>query len=304
MNLQNLIKSASKRPSKFAMCKQNPSRNGWDISKDNFLAPKKAVNLKRPYSQSPGDVACDVPRYLGPVNITADSTGTAVRAHQHCGRSHFAQTEVPVLCYTWFRYTQWRTSTPGIEVAQKCSVSNGAQTDWFCDSICIWELNHQIILPLLHYWRHIFAQPLSLASTYLIMLCYTSFLFDWNHVTPFSVIPDSVIPDSTMASCTQLRYTRFLLAFLVCHKVVLADISAISWWILFQNGSFMPISFMVLSAIWSILASPDVNHISGTMCTQYKKIWPNWWFFSHCSKAHRPMGLSPFPQNQSGPWLP
>ena len=63
---------------------------------------------------------------------------------------------------------QWRTSTPGIEVAQKCSVNYGAQADWFCDSIWIWELNDQINLPLLHYWRNIFAQPLSLASTYLI----------------------------------------------------------------------------------------------------------------------------------------
>ena len=63
---------------------------------------------------------------------------------------------------------QWRMSTPGIEVAQQCSVSNGAQADWFCDSIWIWELNHQIILPLLHNLRNIFAQPLSLASMYLI----------------------------------------------------------------------------------------------------------------------------------------
>ena len=49
-------------------------------------------------------------------------------------------------------------------------LGNGAQADWFCDLIWILELNHQIILPSLHYWhwRNIFAQPLSLASTYLI----------------------------------------------------------------------------------------------------------------------------------------
>ena len=69
----------------------------------------------------------------------------------------------------WINTSKWRRLTPGIEVAQKCSVSNGAQADWFCDSIWIWELNHQIILPLLHYWRNIFTQPLSLASTYLIV---------------------------------------------------------------------------------------------------------------------------------------
>ena len=68
----------------------------------------------------------------------------------------------------WINTSKWRRLTPGIEVAQKCSVSNGAQADWFCSSIWIWELNHQILLPLLHYWRNIFAQPLSLASTYLI----------------------------------------------------------------------------------------------------------------------------------------
>ena len=36
-----------KRASKWAICKQNPSRNGWDISNDNFVAHKKAVHLKR-----------------------------------------------------------------------------------------------------------------------------------------------------------------------------------------------------------------------------------------------------------------
>ena len=74
---------------------------------------------------------------------------------------------LPVAARYWAN--QWRTSKPGIEVAQKWSIGNGAQADWFCDSIWIWELNHEIILPLLDYWRNIFAQPLSLASTYLIL---------------------------------------------------------------------------------------------------------------------------------------
>ena len=67
---------------------------------------------------------------------------------------------------SWDR--EWGTSTRGIEVAQKYSVSSGAKAEWFDDSILKSKLNHKINLPVLHYWRNIFAQPLSLASTYVI----------------------------------------------------------------------------------------------------------------------------------------
>ena len=67
---------------------------------------------------------------------------------------------------SWYR--QWGTSTRGIEVAQKCSVSSGAKAEWFDDSILKSKLNNKISLPVLHYSRNIFAQPLSLASTYII----------------------------------------------------------------------------------------------------------------------------------------
>ena len=66
---------------------------------------------------------------------------------------------------------QWRTSMPWIEVAQKCSVSGWAKAAWFYDSIPESKLNHQIILPELHCWRNIFAQPLSTAWTYAIIIC-------------------------------------------------------------------------------------------------------------------------------------
>ena len=56
----------------------------------------------------------------------------------------------------------------GIEVAQKCSVSSGAKAEWFDDSILISKLNHKINLPVLHYCRNIFAQPLSMVSIYVI----------------------------------------------------------------------------------------------------------------------------------------
>ena len=69
---------------------------------------------------------------------------------------------------------EWPTLTPGIEVAQKFSISNGAKAEWFDYPIWIWELNNQIILPLLHDWRNIFAQPLSLASMYLIRTSWVS----------------------------------------------------------------------------------------------------------------------------------
>ena len=58
---------------------------------------------------------------------------------------------------------QWLTSTRGIEVAQKSSVSSGAKAEWFDNSIIKSKLNHKINLPVLHYWRNIFAHPLSLA---------------------------------------------------------------------------------------------------------------------------------------------
>ena len=77
---------------------------------------------------------------------------------------------VPKKAHRRSTISQWRTSTRGIEVAQKCSVSNEAQADLFSDSIWIWELNHRISLPLLHYLRNIFVQPLSPALTYLIFV--------------------------------------------------------------------------------------------------------------------------------------
>ena len=55
---------------------------------------------------------------------------------------------------------------PWIEVVQKYSVISRAHTEIFCDSFWILELNHKIILAVLHYWRNIFAQPLSTAWTY------------------------------------------------------------------------------------------------------------------------------------------
>ena len=46
--------------------------------------------------------------------------------------------------------TEWGMSTRGIEVAQKCSVSSGAKTEWFDDSILKSKLNHKINLLVLH----------------------------------------------------------------------------------------------------------------------------------------------------------
>ena len=73
-------------------------------------------------------------------------------------------------CFFTVLSCAWGTSMRGIEVAQKYSVSSGAKAEWFHDSILKFKLNHKINLPVLRYRRSIFAQPLSLGSTYVITL--------------------------------------------------------------------------------------------------------------------------------------
>ena len=77
-------------------------------------------------------------------------------------------------CIFWMfgLLAQWGTSTRGIEVAQKCSLSTEAKAEWFDDSILKSKLNHinqSSCAPLLT--EH-FVQPPSLASTYVIVMVF------------------------------------------------------------------------------------------------------------------------------------
>ena len=60
------------------------------------------------------------------------------------------QSVIIVDCHPTPFATRWVKSTPLLEVAQKYFARSGAQADWFCISIWIIGLNHEIILHMLH----------------------------------------------------------------------------------------------------------------------------------------------------------